>query len=310
MLLYDKYEPGTSEEVSNIHIDEIKSWIKKWKKGRALLLHGPPGSGKSLAVKIAAKEINYKVIDAGKGFYAANRNIFNQGIVIIADVAAKKTIETSQCPFIIMTDDAYAISKETRALCDMIEFKKLMPQDIIPILRNICKKEDFIFEEQALSHIARISNGDVRYAIMALDILNPRITAESAKKLHSKDYYMHIFETLRLIFRSSIENARIAVTDSENTEEEILFWVEENICNEFDDIEEIASAFEYLANGGILGISLSRKKAAKTFVRYMYPKGRRTQKNNSIDDISKSLHMSRKKTVIAMPYLEKIMPSR
>ena len=308
MLLSEKYEPKAREELAgDMHIDKIKSWVKNRKKGCGLILWGPSGSGKTTAVKIAARELGYRIINTEKNGDISGifqKNIFGQQNMIVIDSESsnlKKTIEESSCPLIIITENAYELNKETRALCDMIEFKKILVSDLIAITKRICNAENFLYEEPALSHIARISNGNAQAAITALDILKPKITNEAAKNLHSMDYYNMIFETLRVVFRStSIENIKIALANSERTEEEILPWIEENICNEFENIEDIAVAFEQLAKGSIFGLPPSRKN----FVKYNYPKSRKQGNNNDIDDIAKKMHMSKRK---AMMYMKKII---
>ena len=44
-MLLERYEPKRIDEIigNKKQIEEIRAWLGQWRRGRALLLHGPPG---------------------------------------------------------------------------------------------------------------------------------------------------------------------------------------------------------------------------------------------------------------------------
>ena len=58
IMLLERYRPKSSREiVGNEHqVSEIRNWLGRWKKGRAVLVYGPTGSGKSLEARPNASD--------------------------------------------------------------------------------------------------------------------------------------------------------------------------------------------------------------------------------------------------------------
>lgn len=69
VALIEKYRPKNVSEliISNRIIQEIKNWMNLWVEGtpvkRALILHGPPGSGKTTTAGVLANEFGVPLIE-------------------------------------------------------------------------------------------------------------------------------------------------------------------------------------------------------------------------------------------------------
>ena len=64
----EKYQPQSIEEIigNKSVIQTILKWVDQWPRSisrnrRALLLHGPPGVGKTIAVYIIAKQLGFEI---------------------------------------------------------------------------------------------------------------------------------------------------------------------------------------------------------------------------------------------------------
>ena len=66
----DKYKPIVSADLvgNKDNLEEIKEWFEKYKNKdpnikRALLIVGPPGTGKTTSSKVIAEEAGYRVME-------------------------------------------------------------------------------------------------------------------------------------------------------------------------------------------------------------------------------------------------------
>jgi replication factor C large subunit len=105
----------------------------------------------------------------------------------------------------------------------------------------------------------------------------------------------NIFEVLRTIFKTQTAiSAKMAVNQADKDPDEIFWWIENNIANEFEDPSEIAEAFDSLSKADIFrqhvmsrqywtmkgymidmmtaGVSMAKKSTYRKFTRYEYPK--------------------------------------
>ena len=69
IMLLDKYEPKVAKQIlgNQKQASEIARWLGSWKKGQALIVYGPTGSGKSLSIKIVAKQLGFEIMESHAG---------------------------------------------------------------------------------------------------------------------------------------------------------------------------------------------------------------------------------------------------
>ncbi|RLG98364.1 replication factor C large subunit, partial [Candidatus Bathyarchaeota archaeon] len=76
-----KYRPRTLKEVigNKEGIRKVVEWLKSWEAGppkkRALLIYGPPGVGKTVAVEAASRDLNLELIESNASDYRRNSDI-------------------------------------------------------------------------------------------------------------------------------------------------------------------------------------------------------------------------------------------
>ena len=333
-MLLDKYAPKTTKGLvgNSQAVYDIRKWLATWKRGHALLVHGPTGSGKSTAIKLIAQESGYDVIESHAN---ENRNVKNflqasmqQGVFSKKKALLFENIETmpmrsfpeliraSEHPIICTINDAYQLP--LRKNFKLIKFDKICHEDLVKLVQNVCAKENIPHKISDLEQLARASNGDIRSLLIDLE------TFRLGFKQGYRNLEENIFNTIRIIFKSmSIENSKIAAENSEKDSEDIFRWLEQNITEEYTDTNSIATAYDYLSKADIFrsriirrqswslqkyfsalmvyGTSLAKSRPSARFVSYKPPVFLKS--SSTMEKIAGHLHISRKRASVYAPVL-------
>ncbi|MBI3190442.1 AAA family ATPase [archaeon] len=254
-MLLEKYEPKTVKEMvgNTLQVSEVKKWLLGWKKG-ALIVTGPTGCGKDIALKLIAKEFGYTIIKHGieesnvdsivasckeGSVFAGKRIIVLENIEFIR---SKKTLtklfDETKTPVIILLDNIYDqtlrnIIKNFKT----VKFSKPNETIIGKFLSGVCRNENMNLTEKEIQAIARNSCGDVRAALIDLDMYNRCSVIESRTKTKN------IFETLKEVF--TVNDSR--VLDNYSEYDMLFAWIDENIQKEYKNVGDVARAYDYLA---------------------------------------------------------------
>src|SRR5438445_3683538 len=277
-MLNDKYRPKKLEEFvdQTEAVEFFKKWIVRWKPGsKALLFHGPPGTGKTSLIQAFANEKNFDFIEMNAsdfrsarqieevlGRSALQKSIFKKGKIFLIDeidgLAGRqdtggageiiKIIKESAFPIILTANDPWdSRLRSLRSYCQMAQFKKLSVLDIEKRLAKICSQEKIQAEKEILRELARISQGDLRSAINDLETIShgKRILSSSDLDILGKrERESNIFEALKIIFKTkSPLAAKLSVRNIDKDPSETFWWIENNITNEYEDPQEIAQAY-------------------------------------------------------------------
>lgn len=228
-------------------IEQIKKFLKNYeanKEKKFAIVYGPPGSGKSYAIKKAATDLNYELII----FDAENLNnleqaarqqslFFNKKIILIdfiEECDAKevlKFLDKSQSPIIATTNDVWSKNLfNLRKKAQLIEFKSLSEGEIYKIL---IKK---FGANEKLKKISIACLGDLRAALIDADF-SPELSQRS------KNY--KIFEILDIVFKTKSEKAIFEILNKIDNIDELIDWILENLPLVYKK-EELIKAFEAL----------------------------------------------------------------
>ena len=195
-----RLRPETLDEF--IGLDNLLScntFLKNCVKNKSLLsmiFYGAPGSGKTTLAIILANEIKerYRILNATTNNKKDLDIVFEEAkmyghlIVIIDEIHRLNKdkqdlllsyVENGLITLIGMTtaNPFHSINPAIRSRCHLIEFKVSDKENIKQVLLNALKSEKglnnkYICDEEVIKKIANLSNGDIRYALNALEILS------------------------------------------------------------------------------------------------------------------------------------------
>lgn len=298
-LWVEKYKPQTLEGFLGNRkvVEEARAFVRNFKKGKALLLHGPPGVGKTLLPGFIAEEEGFHLVElnasdergkkAIESYFSASKTqtLFFRGRIILIDEvdglsagdrgggkAIVQLIKNSLFPVILVANDPYVPKlRSIRGYCKLVKFTKIPSPSIGKFLREVCKKENISVKGNVLKNIARFSEGDLRAALTDLQFASFGRTSLEDKDLEAIDYRERkssVFNTLPTLFRSgSIATSRKLLFEGDKDTDEILWWMESNAHLEFPK-ESLPKVFELLAKADLFR-SLVVKQQNWAFKGYM-----------------------------------------
>src|SRR2546427_7832123 len=213
----EKYRPKSLRDVvgNPSAIAELEKWARSWEKGvpdkRAVILAGPPGTGKTSAALALANEMGWPVVemnasdkrnaeavrqlalrgaitqtfsDAGE-FLSTSRG--GQKLVVVDEAdnffgredtggigAIVDAIRRSRQPIVLIVNDYYGLTRRSssiRSLCRTIRFKPIHPSSVKTVLRQVTKAEGIEVPDEVIEYIADHADGDLRSAMNDLELV-------------------------------------------------------------------------------------------------------------------------------------------
>ncbi len=211
--------------------DKLAGWARKWKKGgKAALLVGPPGVGKTTTVHLLAAKLGLNLVELNasdtrtKGALSkklteavSSTTLEGVGTLVFldevdglagrADYGAvefiKDAVRRSANPVVMAANDPE--SDEVRKLSSVatkIQFLKPTAEEVVSVLEEIAAAEGVEAEPGMLAEIAGAANGDFRAAINALQSGLPSAKDEEVTRERSIDGFFDALsqkEALRAI---------------------------------------------------------------------------------------------------------------
>ncbi|MBR9693074.1 replication factor C large subunit [Candidatus Woesearchaeota archaeon] len=276
-----KYIPTAPEEVvgQDVGVQRLLSYVKEFSKGCSpMLLHGPPGTGKTSAVYAVAESLDLEVIELNAsdarnkaaindllGAALGQHSLFFKGKVILVDEADGLSgtkdrggvpallalVKNSSFPIVITANDAGSKKlKAVKKASESVEFASLAPKDITLLLQGIAKKEGIDAEEQALTAIARRVGGDARAAVNDLQTLSDgkKITMQELDALGDREQKEVIEQALLRIFKTTSADVALPAFDNVDANiNELFLWIDQNLPKEYSKPEDLARAYDALA---------------------------------------------------------------
>ncbi len=282
MNLVIKYSPETCEEVvgREKEISIIKKFLKDFPnvKKKALLLHGPPGAGKTCVVRAVSNDLGFELLEINAsdkrnaenikniiGSASKQASLFSKKRVILIDELEGihgrtdrggvkeiiSIIKETSFPIIMVANNVYNKKLSTlRKKARMVEVKKIKYWSVYNLLKNISIKEGISLSSSGLRKLASLSNGDARSALNDLSSIE---SDEDLEGLYEREKEENIFQVLKMVFKASAEETSLSSTDrlrnmNFNT---LLLWIGENIINEYKKPGEVHKAYEHISNSDV-----------------------------------------------------------
>ena len=258
--------------------------------GQAVILYGSPGVGKTSAAHALANDMGWETVElnasdqrtadvierfAGRaannatlagsagGGGARGGDTDSRQLVILDEAdnihgtydrggasAITKLVKESGQPIVLIANEFYEMSRGLRNACEDIEFRDVSSRSIVPVLRDICRREDIEYESDALDAIADTNDGDLRGAIKDLQAAaegRDAITAEDVVT-SGRDRAMDLFPFLDAVLKEeSAEEALQSAYRVDETPDDLTKWLENNLLAVYEP-KEAARAYDALAN--------------------------------------------------------------
>lgn len=258
-----------------LSIDKVKIFLKSFPRKKAVVLHGPPGTGKTSLAYAIAYETDSEILELNASDLrnktkiaeivrpaSEQRSLFKKGKIILVDevdgISTKDRgglgellaiLEKTSFPIIITANDIWQQKFNLlRQKAELVQMKEVDYKIVLDILREICAKENVVVSSDVLTSIAIKARGDIRAAINDLQILSKMESPDLIKEVGERNKEQSIFSSLQYVFKNSkIDDSMIRIFDEVNMPiDEIFLWIEENIPLEYKG-EELAKAFDALS---------------------------------------------------------------
>lgn len=298
----ERYRPASLDEIrgNNKARDQFREWAETWEDHReAVILYGRPGVGKTSAAHALATDMGWDIMElnasnsrtkdvinriAGEASKSGTLGAGSGGrrLIILDEAdnfhgtadyggarAITNVVKDADQPIVLIANEYYEMSRGLRNTCQDIEFRDISARSIVPVLRDICRKEGIEFEESALKTIAEGTDGDLRSAINDLQAIaegRSRVTEDDVVT-GRRDTTVDIFPFLdEVLQEASAQDALQTAYDVDETPDELLQWIEDNVPKEYAG-QELTAAYDHLA---IADRWLGRVRATQNYTFWRY----------------------------------------
>lgn len=281
----EQYRPETLDAVrgNDYAISQLRDWAASWgdEHTNAIILYGPPGIGKTTAAHAVANDAGWDSIEMNASEHrtedivnkvagsAAHMGTLTGGtsgrrLVIIDEAdnfhgtvdrggskAIRDVVDDPSQPVILIANEFYDMSNGLRDACDSVEFEYPDTPEIARFLRDICDDEGYDYDVDALKTIAGNADGDVRAAVNDLQTAATHATDDTITTddipSSARDRTETIFPFIDTVLQDgSPEDAVTAAYSVDETPDDIMQWIEENVVTEYSPAE-LSDAYQHLA---------------------------------------------------------------
>jgi replication factor C large subunit len=274
----EKYRVRGLDDVrgQDLAVDKVKFFLRSFPKKKAIVLHGPPGVGKTSLAYAVASENDCEILELNASDFrnkakineivgpaSRQASLFGKGKIILIDevdgISAMKDrgglatllglLAKSAFPVIITANDIWNKKfSMLRKKAEVVALKEVEYKDILKILMDVCESENCAVSGDVLRGIAIRARGDIRAALNDLEVLSRMDIKSLVVEVGDRDRERSVFDALKTVFqRTGIDEEMLKVYDGVNMPIDDLFlWVEENLPIAYSG-EELCLALDRLA---------------------------------------------------------------
>ena len=286
----EKHRPRSIDQIvgNSDEISKIKTWILSWKNRlpdkRAVLLIGPPGTGKTASIGALANDLDMEIVEfnssdkRNKGSIetlvwraASQQTLDGRARIILLDEvdglsgtsdrggvgAIIKVIKNSVHPIMMTANDPDSPRlKDLYKICHVYNFEPIDSDGMSEILTRIAKLNQAEVSQDIIDRIIENAAGDLRAAILDLEIYAKRGTTPQSSDSVIRDVRRGTEETLRRLFMTTNPKlARSVLSESELDHDSLILWLEENLHLHFLTSDELDRGLNSLS---LADLSLGR----------------------------------------------------
>ncbi|MFB6173965.1 MAG: replication factor C large subunit [Halobacteriales archaeon] len=297
----EKHRPSTLSEVrgNDKARDRFEAWARNWPEdGRAVVLAGSPGVGKTSAAHALANDMGWEAVEVNAsdrrradeierlvGRAAVNTTLGGEAgrqllIVDEADSfhgnadrggasALVDIVNEARQPVVLIVNDEYEMPDSLRRDLEVVEFRDVSARSILPVLRDLCRREGIEYDDDALEALAEKNAGDLRSAVNDLQAIaeDDGVLRADDVVTGERDRTNDVFEFLDAVIKEEdAEGALRASYDVDETPDDLIAWIEDNTPKDYAG-EELADAYGFLANADRW---LGRVRATQEYAYWRY----------------------------------------
>ncbi|TFG33411.1 replication factor C large subunit [Candidatus Thorarchaeota archaeon] len=274
---------GNPERIQN-----LKAWILSWKtripEKRAVLLIGPPGTGKTASIGALANDLDMEIVEFNSSdkrnkdsietlvWRAASQQTLDgrPRIILLDEVdglsgtsdrggigAIIKVIKSSVHPIMMTANDPDSPRlKDLFKICQVYNFEPIDSERMSEVLTRIAKLNKAEVSQDIIDQIIDNCAGDLRAAISDLEAYVKRGTKPESVDSAIRDMRRGTEDTLRRLFMTTDPKlARKLLSESELDHDSLILWLEENIHLHFLTPDELDKGLDSLS---LADLSLGR----------------------------------------------------
>ncbi len=269
-------------------IRTLKDWISSWKtripEKRAVLLIGPPGTGKTALIGALANDLDMELVEFNSsdkrnkdsietlvGRAASQQTLDGRPRIILLDEvdglsgtsdrggvgAIVKVIKSSVHPIMMTANDPNSPRlKDLHKICQVFNFEPIDSEGMSKVLTRIAKSNKAEVSQDIIDQIIDNCAGDLRAAISDLEAYVKRGTKPESVESAIRDVRRGTEDTLRRLFMTTDPKlARRLLSESELDHGSLILWLEENLHLHFLTPDELDRGLNSLS---LADLSLGR----------------------------------------------------
>ncbi|RKP19729.1 P-loop containing nucleoside triphosphate hydrolase protein, partial [Rozella allomycis CSF55] len=254
-LWVDRYKPKDFGKLltEDVIKTDVLRWVGKWRhvvfgtdkkeaekayknlEWKMMMIHGPPGLGKTTMAHTIARTAGYSVVEINasddrsgekvkdliKRALEVKQNIKEgkPNLIIVDEIDGALAGDNNKRPIICICNDAYSsVLKNLKQRCLLVGISKPSVSFLAKRLKEICEREKLLVDMRCLSALCEITNCDIRSCLFTLQFFHRKLKQGQPLTLQMliessigmKDQHLGYFSELNeILFVSDIKQQRV-----------------------------------------------------------------------------------------------------